>query len=84
MPHESVTRAEREMSMGWAKANPALFIQSVEDFKNDYPITDWRHYVDLSRNHHMKLIAVRRAEPFASVEDYVMARGYLTETGYDL
>lgn len=85
MPHDSVTRTEREMSLGWATANPALFVQSIKDFQSEAPITDWRHYVDLSRNHFMKLIAVRRDKPFDSVTDYVMDdKLYLRETGYDI
>lgn len=85
MPHDSVSRTETEMSLGWAVANPALFVQSVKDFQAKAPITDWRHYVDLSREHFMTLIAVRRDEPFASVTDYVMHdKAYLRETGYDI
>lgn len=86
MPHPSVSRAEKEMNFGWAQANPALFVQSVMGFQNEYPITDWRHHVDLSRNHFMKLIAVRRDKPFDSTTDYIMAEDsklYLHEIGMD-
>lgn len=83
MPHDSVSRADRDMSLNWATANPELFVQSVKDFQNEYPITHWQHHVDLSRQHFMKLIAVRRAKPFDSVTDYVMDdKLYLKETGY--
>lgn len=85
MPHESVTRTEREMNLNWAKANPALFVQSFIDFQSETPITDWQHFVDLSRPAFIKLIAVRRKEPFNTVTDYVMAdKVYLRETGYDV
>lgn len=84
MPHDSVTRTEREMSLGWAAANPALFVQSIKTFQTECPITHWRHHVDLSREHFMKLIAVRRDKPFASVTDYVMEdKLYLREIGMD-
>ena len=84
MAHESVTRSEKEMSMGWAQANPALFVTSIKDFQTEFPITDWKHFVDLSRQHFMKLIAVRRDKPFDSVTDYVMEdKLYLHEIGMD-
>ena len=86
MPHESVTRSEKEMNFGWAQANPELFVRSVMAFQTEFPITDWQHHVDLSRAHFMKLIAVRRAKPFDSTTDYVMAEDsklYLKEIGYD-
>lgn len=74
------------MNFGWAVANPELFVRSVMDFQTEYPITDWEHRVDLSRNHFMKLIAVRRDKPFDSVTDYIMAgdsKLYLHEIGMD-
>lgn len=86
MAHASVTRSEKEMNFGWARANPALFVQSVMTFQAEFPVTDWQHHVDLSRNHFVTLIAVRRDKPFDSVTDYIMAddsKLYLKETGYD-
>lgn len=86
MAHESVSRSEKEMNFGWAQANPELFVRSVMAFQAEFPITDWRHHVDLSRNHFMKLIAVRRDTPFDSTTDYVMAEDsklYLKEIGLD-
>lgn len=85
MPAANVTRTDREFNLNWAKANPALFVQSVADFQNETPITHWRHFVDLSRGSFVKLIAVRRDKPFDSVTDYVMDdKLYLRETGYDI
>lgn len=86
MPHKSVSRAEKEMNFGWAVANPELFVRSVMDFQTEYPITDWEHRVDLSHNHFMKLIAVRRDKPFGSVTYYIIAgdsKLYLHEIGMD-
>lgn len=86
MPHESVSRSEKEMNFGWAQANPELFIRSVMAFQAEFPITDWRHHVDLSRAYSMKLIAVRREATFGSTMDYVMAENsklYLHEIGID-
>lgn len=84
VPTPETSRIETEMSLGWAQANPALFVASVKAFQTNHPITDWRHHVDLSREHMMTLIAVRRDKPFASVTDYVMhPSAYLNETGYN-
>lgn len=83
--HENVTRSETEINLGWAEANPELFVQSVKGFQAKAPITHWRHFVDLSREHYIKLIAVRRDQPFDSVTDYVMEEKlYLRESGYDV
>lgn len=82
MPHANITRSEREVSMGWAEANPSLFVATVQSFKRECPVTEWKHFVDLSRTHHMKLIAVRRDTPFETVADYVLSPAYLTEGGY--
>jgi len=79
------SRFETEMNMGWAKANPELFVASVESFQSRAPITGWQHHIDLSRGGFLKLIAVRRDQPFESVTDYVMADGvYSREIGYDV
>jgi hypothetical protein len=81
--HDNVTRSETEINLGWAEANPELFVRSVKTFQHRAPITHWQHYIDLSREHFMKLIAVRREQPFDSVTDYVMHdTAYLRETGY--
>lgn len=82
---ENVTRSETEFNLNWAKANPELFAQSVAAFQKKAPITHWQHFIDLSRDCFMKLIAVRRDKPFDSVTDYVMEdKLYLRETGYDV
>lgn len=82
---DNVTRTETEININWGKANPELYVQSVEAFQNKTPITHWQHFIDLSRKGFMKLIAVRRDKPFDSVTDYVMEdKLYLRETGYDV
>jgi hypothetical protein len=83
--HDNVTRSETEINLGWAAANPELFVRSVKRFQAVAPITHWQHRIDLSREHYMKLIAVRRKEPFDSVADYVThPTAYLRESGYDV
>jgi hypothetical protein len=83
--HENVSRFETEFNLNWAKANPELFVESVQTFQRRAPITHWQHFIDLSRDCFMKLIAVRRDKPFDSVTDYVMEdKLYLRETGYDV
>lgn len=87
MPHASVSRTEREFNEGWAKANQALFANYVFAFQAETPITEWQHFVDLSRPGFMKLIAVRREKPFASIQEYLAAGRvdggtYLKEVGY--
>lgn len=83
---DDVSRTETEFNLNWAKANPELFAQAVESFQSKTPITDWKHFVDLSRESFMTLIAVRRDQPFETVTDYVMADEhlYLRETGHEL
>lgn len=83
--HDNVSRFETEFNLNWAKANPELFVERVETFQSRAPITHWQHFIDLSRDRFMKLIAVRRDKPFDSVTDYVMEdKLYLRETGYDV
>lgn len=83
--HENAARFETEFNMNWAKANTELFVERVLQFQARAPITEWAHHVDLSRQHYMKLIAVRRDQPFDSVTDYVThPTAYLRETGYDV
>lgn len=85
MPTPETSRVDTEMSLGWATANPALFVEAVKRFQDRHPIYEWKHHVDLSREHTMRLIAVRREVPFASTTDYVMdEKAYLRETGYDV
>lgn len=75
--HDNVSRFDTEFNLNWAKANPELFVERVKSFQDRAPITDWKHF--------MKLIAVRRDQPFDSVTDYVMEdKLYLRETGYDV
>lgn len=83
---ENTTRTETEFNLNWARENPELFVQAVTAFQNKAPITEWKHFVDLSRKYVMTLIAVRRDEPFDHVTDYVMADGhlYLRETGHEM
>lgn len=69
------------MSLGWAAANPLLFIERIKKFQTETPITHWEHRVDLSREHVMKLIAVRRTIPFDSLTEYVTDRAYPKEIG---
>lgn len=60
--------------------------KAADEALNEYPITDWEHRVDLSHNHFMKLIAVRRDKPFDSVTYYIIAgdsKLYLHEIGMD-
>lgn len=79
------SRTETEFNLNWARENPELFAQAVAAFQTKTPITDWKHFVDLSRQSFMVLIAVRRDKPFETVTDYVMEdKLYLTETGYEL
>lgn len=79
----TISRTEREMNFCWANNNPALFVQSVEEFQREHPITHWRHHVDLTRVGFIALIAVRRPEPFASVQEYLADGGpFLKEHGY--
>lgn len=82
---ENVSRTETEFNLNWARENPELFAQAVAAFQTKTPITHWQHFVDLSRQSFMKLIAARRDKPFDSVTDYVMEdKLYLRETGYDV
>lgn len=87
MPHDSVTRTEREVNFAWATNHPELFVTTFKNFQDETPVTHWRHHIDLGRPGYVKLIATRRAKPFDSVKDYLVdgssdGRTYLTEIGY--
>lgn len=80
----STSRVSVTLNLHWARANPLLFIDRVAGFSEDCPVTEWTHWVDLSRDHTVVLIAVRRDVPFESVTDYVThPTAYLLETGYE-
>jgi len=36
-----ITRVETEMSVGWASNNPALFLNSWQDFYRNYGNDEW-------------------------------------------
>lgn len=81
-PAPNVSRAETSMYLSWGRENPALFVQSVERFQQDHPVTHWRHHIDLGLRGSVKLIAVRREQPFDSVQDYLAVDNlYLSEIG---
>lgn len=63
----NVSQFEHEFNLGWARENPELFVQSVTEFQTNTPTTRWRHYIDLSRDGFVKLIAVRRIMPLGTV-----------------
>jgi hypothetical protein len=68
---ENVSRTETEFNFVWAENNPELFAQGVKAFQTKTPITHWQHFVDLGRAGFITLIAVRRPQPFESVQDYL-------------
>ncbi len=74
-PSVFVSRSETEMNRGWATANPELFSARVWRFQEEFPIDDWKHTMDMSRNGTIKLIAIRREVP------YDVERDYLNEIG---
>ena len=76
MSGDNVTRTECELSLGWAQANPELFVKRVIQFKAEHPIEDWQHYIDLGGAHRMVLIANRRTKPYDP-----SSGDYLTEIG---
>lgn len=83
-PHGLVSRVEVEMNLGWAEANPALFVDKVKGFKDDHPATHWQHHIDLTSGWKIKFIACRRETPFESDLHYVLDNDgatYLTEVG---
>ncbi len=87
MPHDNVSRTEREVNFGWANNNPELFVATVKDFQKETPVTEWRHHIDLSRPGYVTLIATRRRKPFDNIKDYLAngsseGRTYLSEIGY--
>lgn len=80
---DNVSRIETEMNSGWAEQVPHLFVQSVFAFQKKTPITHWRHFVDLSREGYITIIAQRREKPFDSIKDYLADdKLYLRETGH--
>ena len=82
--YQNVSRADSEFNLNWATENPELFVQSFKDFQDRYPITDWIHRIDLSLRCYVKLIAIRREQPFASVKDYIESHNgetFLSEIG---
>jgi hypothetical protein len=79
---ENVTRTETEMNFGWAQQVPHLFVKSIQSFQKKTPITHWRHFIDLSRDGFITLIAQRRETPFDSVTEYLADdKRYLREVG---
>lgn len=82
---DQVSRIDTEFNLNWADANPELFAQAVRAFQTKTPVTHWAHHVDLSRECYITLIAVRRAQPFDSVKDYLADdKRYLRETGFNV
>lgn len=84
MPEANVTRTSTEFSLTWADSNPALFVDKLRAFQTEYPVTIWRHYIDLGRTGFVTFTASRRAVPYDSMTDYLAdGRGnvFLRETG---
>lgn len=53
-----IKRVEREMNLGWAEANPALFVRSLQEFQEKYAIDgEWRVEIELSRKGFVTLVA---------------------------
>lgn len=71
-----ISQVVREMNKVWSENNPALFIEKVWSFQEEYPIEEWRHCVDLSRKGFIKLIAWKRSEPWDLERDYLKEIGY--------
>ncbi len=69
------SRTESEYNHGWINENPALFAAAVLRFHNEHPIEEWSHRVCMASRFRIKLIAIRRKEP------YDFDRDYLTEIG---
>ena len=49
MTDQTCAKAYIEISCGWAKANPALFTDTVLNFQQNYPGSAWLHSIDFGR-----------------------------------
>ena len=57
-----ITRSDIQMNLGWARNNPGLFVEKVIGFQEEFPVTDWRHEIDLSQKATVILTAHRREQ----------------------
>lgn len=68
------SRTEIEMWPAWIEENPVLFARKIMEFKNDHPSEEWKHHISLHTST-VKLIAIRRTEPYDPKRDYLKEIG---------
>lgn len=73
-----ITRVDLEFNHGWINENPVQFAASVMQFHVAHPIEEWSHRICMASRFRIKLIAIRRKEP------YVFERDYLREIGMEI
>lgn len=74
-PRKAKKRAADEFKRRWMKENPALFAERVIKFHTAYPAKEWKHELSLHSTWQIKLIAIRRVEPFDLDRDYLKEIG---------